>query len=810
VTAFNQTKSRLTLVLCSVLLLPACSTPEETAQQHIQTGRTYMEKGDLDNALLEFKSANLDGRHAEAYYGMALVDEKHNNLPAMRENLRSCLQVDDGMVLAKLKLAQVELGFGNLAEAMKQVDSVLVGHSDNIVAQLLKAAVYLKQGQYPEAAVMLDAVLSLQPDNAEALTTKAEYFIRIHKLDQALATSDMALAKNPDYRPLYPVRISIHTGLNDTVAVIADFKELIRLTPDNETYKLRLAAIYALSHNIPDAEALLRDLIKRSPDKVDNKLLLLQFLATHAPNRVTDEYDRWLNDQPPANPLLPVETRTGQLLELSKWMIANDLIEPAITGLNQIVTNEKDMQLNLTAQLILAEIAVKKNQYADAETAVDSILKQNSDFIEASFFKASLYLNQNRSDDTIKLLNGLVWSKDQSGDLYAYLGLAYFQKHDLQQVDINFKKALELNAANQLAFLPVYNHYLQNKQPELASQMLNKALKLKPHQDWLLSAKAEREIREKNWAEAQNTVQMLSMFSKDVLTTGYLQANILQGSGQFAGAIVIYQKLLALAPNHKVAMINLARCYEALKARDQAIAFFAGLHEKQPDNLAVVSVLGDLYVADKDLGKLKGLFHKQLKRTPKAVSLYIYLAQIAALEHKKPEEVKEILVNGLANNRDDPALSVALASWFQNSGDTGHARSIYEQMSEKHQDSEIVSNNLANILLDSAAASDISKGQALAQKFKDSDNIDYLDTYAWSQVKAGQTAKAVQLLIAVVGKAPQMADARYHLGVAYHDDAKKSLAIAELKQSINLSDQQHRDFVGKPNAIKLLQELVSN
>ncbi|MDD4914144.1 MAG: tetratricopeptide repeat protein [Methylococcales bacterium] len=795
--------NRLVLLLLSISMLVACSSPEETAQKHLQAGKTYMEKGDLDNALLEFKASNQDGKHAEAYYYMALLDERHDNLAAMRENLHSCLLVDEGMIPAKLKLAQLELGFGNTDEAMKQVNGVLIGHADNISAQLLKAEIYLKKAKYPDAAAMLDTVLNSHPDNVEALSAKAEYFLRQNELDQAQDMTDAALKINPDYKRAYQLRVNIHARRRNIEAMIGDFRELIRLDPGNENYKLRLAPLYAVNNKLPEAEALLRDMISQNPGRVENKLLLLQFLESHAPERVATEYEQWLN----SSPLLPESSRTGQLLELSRWMMANDRPDLAATGLKQIVDKEKNPQLNLTAQTDLAEIALIKNQYQEAEAAADAILKQNSDFIQASFLKARIYLSRHRTDDAIKLLNGLTWAKNESGDLYTYLGMAYLQKNDQQQADKNFKLALEQNPANRTAFFPVYNSYLQANQPENAKQMLDKALKYKPHQDWLLIAKAEMEIQEKNWDEARNTVQLLTMFSKNTAATAYLRANILQGAGQFPAAIVAYQKLLELAPDNINALLNLARSYEAIKSRDKAIAFLEALNEKHPDNFAIVSVLGNLYSVSKEPDKAEKLYTEQVQRTPKIAELYINLARLFGSEHKKPEEAKEILLNGLKNNPDDLKLSLALAGWYDENGDTNGARPLYEKLWEKYPDSNVISNNLANILLNSKSDTDIARGIALAQRFKESENPDYQDTYAWSLVKSEQGAKAVPLLKALITKLPELADIHHHLGVAYLISGQRNLALTEFKQALALSDKHKHNFPGKTKAINLVQEL---
>lgn len=794
---FSQKKNGSGICLLAILALTACSSPEELSQQHLQSGKDYMANGELDKALIEFKAANEDGKHALAYYNMALLDEKQHNPAAMRENLHSCLMLDDGNVNAKLKLAQVELGFGNLPEAMKQIDGVLIAHSDNITAQLLKADILLRQSKYPAANSIIDSVLAAQPENAEALTEKAEYYFLINETDKALASSSLALAKAPDYMPLHQLRIRIFATNRNADGVIAEFRELVRLEPENQHFRIRLAAFLVATHKIQDAEASLQDMADHFPNRIDPKLVLLQFLNSHEPDKVIPLFDQWLN-----NPKVSV----AQILELCKWLISNERLEPAESALQHIANTEKDSNLRLLAETRLAEIAFIKNQIADAETGTDHILKENSDFIEASFLKARLLLVQNKADDAIKLLNSLIWTKDKSGDIYTYLGMAYTQKNDPVQADKSFKQALELNPASKAAFFPVYYNYIRQNQRENARQMLDKALKLRPHLDWLLATKTQLDIQDKNWVDAKNTLQVLAMFTRNHVETAYLNANILQGAGQYAEAIAAYQQILERAPNHVDAMLNLTRCNEALKSRDKAVAFLEAHHQKYPDNIATVQILGDLYAANKEFGKLKKLVTDQLQSTPNAPALYITLTKLAAYEHKKPEELRDILLNGLNHNPDNINLSIGLASWYEKAGDHPKVIEIYQHLHEVHPESQLVANNLASILLNAADEVEIAKGIELAEQFKDSKDPDFIDTYAWSLIKSGQPDKAVPLLRALLDKLPEQTESHYHLGMAYINDAKKNQAVRELRLAVDESNQKRQNFPGKQQAEQLLKD----
>jgi tetratricopeptide (TPR) repeat protein len=785
------------LPLFFLLMLAGCNSPEQNAQAHLQTGKALLDSGELDKALLEFKAANQDGKHALAYYYMALLDEKQENPATMRENLHSALLLDDGMVDAKLKLAAVEMGFNNLPEAMKQVDGVLIANSDNITALLLKAALYLRQAKYPEALMLIDRVLAREPDNAEAMTAKSEYFFRQNDPELAFTSSELALAKNPDYQPLHQLRIRIYARLHNMDGIITEMQELIRLNPGKDTLKIRLVTALVATDKYQQALEILQNLVNTKPERVDNKLILSQFLHTHFPDQLLPQLELWQTSHAAPN---------WQLLEIARWMIANQLLEPATAMLNKIADSETDTLIRLTASTRLAEIAFTKKQNAEAEALTDNILQENADLIEASLLKVRLLLAQNKADEAIKLLNGRVWIRDKSGDLNAWLGVAYNQKHEPIPAEKNFKQALELNPANRVAFYPVYNNYLQAGITENAEQMLDKALSSRPYLDWLLLSKVELKIRQKQWDEAKSTLQMLSVLSKDQVTLAYLNANMAQGAGRFEEAIAIYRQILDKIPDHIEAAMNLVRCYEALKARDKAIAFLEAQHAQHPELLPIALMLGDYYTLNKELGKAQKLYSEQIQYTPKAAIVYVTLARLAAFEHKKPDEVAEILLTGLKNNPDNLQLSIALASWYDENGSHELTMQIYQHLAEVYPDSEQVTNNQALLLLNSADPSDIARGVEMARILKDAKSPSHVDTYGWSLLKAGLFDQAITVLKALIEQAPEQIEPHYHLGKAYLFESKKNQAVNEFKRALILADKSKTSFTWQKDARQLVQE----
>ncbi len=799
----NRMKKNLigsVFLACSILLQSAaCSSPEETAQKHLRIGKELFDKGDFDKALLELKTSNQNSdKFGETYYYMALLDEKNNNFKSMRQNLIRALELDPGLIGAKIKLGKLNIIFGDTEKALEQADSVLASDSNNIDAKLIKATAYIKQSKKDQAEEIVDLVLNDNPDNVEALSIKAAFFVEKKEIDKAMGLVNKGLQNDSKNLPLRLLKIKLDAGLNNTDSVIKGYKELIELYPDTSNFKLSLATIYSMTNKLDVAESLLREMVEKSSDKVEPEIVLIEFLNARAKDRVISEYESMLNRN---------QQRPKVLLELSKWMAGSGYVDHAKKGLQQVVDQEKNNELGLTAQVILAEIALSNKQFSFVESSLSDILNVNSDFIRANLLKGRLLLAQNKTDEALDFLNKLIWSKSNVDDVYSLLGQAYLIKKDTKQAEKNFKLALEANPANLVAFTHVYRNYLQSGQKENARQYLEKALTIKQNDVLLLTSKAELDILEKKWDGAQAASQRLSLFSKDKSLSAYLQANILQGTGKYVEAITLYDKLLQEHPNHLNSLINIVRSYESIKQRDRAITYLEKHHDNHPDELNVVGALSDLYLADNDFVKTKKLLSDQIKHTPKAVSLYLALARVEVMMNKNIGSAKPVYLQGLEINQDDPQLSMALASMYEQLKDKQNAIKVYKNLIDKNPGPSLATNNLASLLMESNNQPEVAQGIELSKVFIDSENPYFQDTYAWGLVKSGSNAEGLKLLQALILKEPKLPEFRYHLGVAHLNAGNKATAMSELKHALSLSEKQKRDFSGKDDASKILKEI---
>ena len=91
------------LALSVAIALAGCA--EDDPQQFIQQGKALIEKGEIKSARVQFKNAlQLNPQLAEAYYGLALLDEKAKEWQSMRNNLLETVTLDPNHLDGQVKL----------------------------------------------------------------------------------------------------------------------------------------------------------------------------------------------------------------------------------------------------------------------------------------------------------------------------------------------------------------------------------------------------------------------------------------------------------------------------------------------------------------------------------------------------------------------------------------------------------------------------------------------------------------------------------------------------------------------------------
>ncbi|MDO9047773.1 MAG: tetratricopeptide repeat protein [Methylobacter sp.] len=791
---------KLIILIFSTLLLGSCN--KEDPKEHLQKGVEYFNKGEYEKAVLELKTASQSDKNtAETYYYLALLDEKNRQYKAMIENLKKTIELSPSHTGARLKLGKVQLLLGQPDAALEQAEFILKGESQNLDALLLKASVFTKQKKYTEALAIVNGVLTTNPGFSDALMLNALIYMETERFNDALTLINTAIKLDTSNVALRLFKIQLDAKTRNSDAVVADYHELVSLYPDNQEFKIILAKIYAQTGKKAEAEELLKGLIAAKPDDINLKLLLLDFLAASNPERVQEQFRQFTEQY---------KDKSKTLLAFATWSIAQKNFDEAKKVLNRLIDLDEDIEQVLSAKMILAKIAFDVKDFETSEKIVAEVLAANSNYIDAKVFQARLLLTKKQYDDAIDLLSKVLWEKPGSEETLILLAQSFTIKGDQKQAEKQFLRVLEVNPTNSQALKYIYDKALAVKDVNYAQEIIEKALRVEPENLVLLERLVKLNLLASKWDNAKGLIQRIlnSNNPQAKNLAKYLQGQIFQEQGDYVKAIELYKELVVDIPGNYEVLVNMVRCYEGLNKKDDMIVFLNNLLAKDHQNISASIILSNLLVKDKQFDKSSLLLTNLIEKNKKLSELYASLAQIKLAQGDNKAAIA-IYQDGLQQNPGDVKLLLSLATLYEIQGDYDSAISTYETLLTSDPNLDLAINNLAAILTDRYTSEEkLEKAVQLTEKFKDSIQPYYKDTYAWAMIKQGDSRKGLSLLNQIITSAPDVPIFRYHLGVAYYKNGNNSAAIAELRQALELAAKKG-GFPDEKAAELLLNEIMA-
>jgi predicted Zn-dependent protease len=238
------------------------------------------------------------------------------------------------------------------------------------------------------------------------------------------------------------------------------------------------------------------------------------------------------------------------------------------------------------------------------------------------------------------------------------------------------------------------------------------------------------------------------------------------------------------------------------------IAVLTELRAKNVNNVPINLMLADLFLHDKKTTDAIDILTALIKNNAKVPQVYIDLAKCRLAQGDKNAAIAAYQ-EGLKQNPEDIRLSLLLAAVHQGQGENDQAVAIYEALLAKNPNLDVVVNNLAVLLTEQYSGADkLQKAVQLSERFKDSDQPYYKDTYAWALIKQGKVNEGITVLQDLITRSPDTPVFRYHLGVAYASSENFGSAMAELQQAVELAGK-NGDFLEEQAAKDLLAKIIS-
>jgi tetratricopeptide (TPR) repeat protein len=437
---------------------------------------------------------------------------------------------------------------------------------------------------------------------------------------------------------------------------------------------------------------------------------------------------------------------------------------------------------------VQAEITLSAGQPEEALAMVNQVPDMDGHFEDALLCRARYYLISEDIDAAVTDLRVILRNNPRSERALVMLGNAYVTSGSQQLADDTFRQVLDINPGNIQAAVPVIKGLLEKQDSDRSEQIIENALVYSPDNEVLLAILAQIKLSNQEIEAGQQVISKIHASGQNPAFGHYLSGRALQSQGNYKQAIASYKQALAINSELTRALENLAHSYTRLDQQGALLDYLQAFSEQHPDNLSVFSIMAAVQRQLKDFAAAIATLERGLQRQDKWVGGYSALA-VNHVSMGNTESAIETYKLGLVAVPNSNLLKMLLASLYEKVQAYAEAKALYESVLATNPDHHAVLNNLASLLTDQfESRENISRAVALTERFTDSDQPFFIDTYAWALVKSGLPQVAEPLFAKATELAPNIAVFHYHRAIGFKqlgrlEDAKKALMLAQAKVS---------------------------
>jgi len=804
----QRTPMRLFVIAVLAVLAAACTSAEDRKAAYLKRGIELFEQEQYEKARLEFKNVlQIDPKDLEARYRLAETQEKLGDYQRALGHYRRVIEFDETHVQARVQLGYIYFGGASsqtdpegkqrlLELAREQSDAAYELAPGDPKVLALRAGVQLLENRPETARKTARAALARDPGQVRAAMLVAWLQHKDGDIERALELLEEALSRNRENAGLHTVLARFHAEANNPERARELLEDLVALEPERFQHRVALASFHLSRGQVDAAEAVLREGVDALPDDPEPKLAMVDFLQAHRGAQVAESALRRMVESHPELPELRLAL--GRLQELT------GAAQAAEATYREVIEDQELAPPGLQARNALARLVARRGDAAQARALVDEVLAENPNDGEALETRGKLALAQGDGDAAVADFRAALRNEPESPALLRLLAFGHEMSGDMTLAEQALNKAVRVAPPDDLTTrLAQARFYLAQNRPDEAAAGLQRVLAQSPNDPRALRQLFGLQVRRGDWAGALGTAERVKTHYPQA-PVGYQMAGLArQGQGQLDASTQEFEAALQRTPRAVDALTELTRSLVAQGESGQALATLDRALEADPGNFVALNLKGEILLLEQQLDDAATHFERAIETNPGWPLPYRRLAAVHLAQGQSQAAVAS-LRRGLEPTGRSQALVVSLAGLYERQGQPERAIALYEQVLEAAPDAQYAVNNLAMLLADHREnGGSLDRALELARSLEGTDNPAYLDTHGWVLLRRGELDAGIEKLERAVSLAPDAAELRYHLGMAYFQAGRHDKAREHLRTALDKSTQ----FRGAEQARSTLAEL---
>jgi tetratricopeptide (TPR) repeat protein len=793
------TKGRLLLAVLAAtsLVIAGCGGAEARKARHLAKGQAFLVDGNFEKARVEFRNAlQIAPNDSLTRFENGVVDEKLGNPREAAQFYQGAIDADADNVPARAALGRVFLFGGAPERALDTIKPSLLKHPDDAALLTVRAAARVQLKDIDGALEDAEQAVKLAPKNEDAVAVLAGIYKAKHEPDQARNLLESAIKVIPETVDLRLALAQLYASEDREPQVEALLIELTQLKPNDKSHRLRLAQYYARLNHIDEAERVLREGIKALPNDRALKGELVQFLAAR---RGRDAASKELAAMIAANPT-DYEMKFAQ----AEFFQQGKETDKAESVYKEVIAATDMNAAGITARNRLAVLLIENNDTAGAEKLLAEVLKKNPRDNDALILRGNLSLAHQDPKSAIADLRSVLRDQPNAVGVMRALARAHLANGEPVLAEETMRRAVDANPKDSSARLDLAQLLMQLGKPEQAKPVIDELVKQEPSNVAAQDAEFRIASATKDAASATAAANALVALEPKRAIGYFYQGVAAESQKKTDDALRLYRQALEVQPDAEEPLRAVARVLTAMNRLPEALTLLDEAAARNPRLPFPSNIKGELLLAADRTSDAKAAFRAAIEREPKWWPPYRNLARAQAADNDLPAAAAT-LQSAIALVNQPETLQTELAGLYERMGKTDDAMQTYEAALRKNPQLEIAANNLAMLLITYRTdPPSLDRAKQLSERFSNSSNPAYLDTYGWVLYKSGQPAAAVAALQTALSRTPDSPESLYHLGMAQVSAGQTEAARDSLSRSL----KSGKSFSGMDEAKAELDKLA--
>jgi tetratricopeptide (TPR) repeat protein len=386
------------------------------------------------------------------------------------------------------------------------------------------------------------------------------------------------------------------------------------------------------------------------------------------------------------------------------------------------------------------------------------------------------------------------------------LARAHLANDEPALAEETMRRAVDASPTDAASRLDLAQLLTQLGKPDQAKPVIEALVKQQPNNVQALDAQFRIAVATKDLVTAKAAADALVAAQPKAALGYFYLGKLAESDKKPDDALVQYSKALELQPESSEPLEALARVLVNQKRVPEALKRLDAVIEAYPKAPVAANLKGEVLLSTQHPEDAARAFQTAIDREPTWWTPYRNLAAAEVVEHNTDKAIAT-LRQGIGKVVGPTELETQLALLYEHLGKPDDAAQVYESALRRDPKSDVVSNNLAMLLVTyKKDAASLDRAKELAARFASSSNPNYLDTYGWVLFKRGDAAAAVAALQTASAKTPDSPVSLYHLGMAEALAGQPEAARNSLMRSL----QSGRSFSGMDEAKATLDKLAKD